>query len=207
MASLEDLTVPELLERAKTLESEKATFQRVMQDPSVRETFQGALKKLNPNLSIPEFDAKQSFRDEIKTEREARVKLENKILEDGIRADLEKKRAKVIKDYDLTEADLLEVEKIMTREVDPIPNYNAAAQVFKASKISATPTPASWQPPSTYQLMEGKTDPWAAGLMDNAPTGGGTKAKLDRIMMKQAGEAMAEIMGGKVPGLGSAKAN
>lgn len=196
MASLEDMTVDQLLAHAKGLESQKTQFQTLMQDPTVRETFQRALKKQNPSISIPEFDAKESFRDEIKTEREARLKLERQIQEDGIRARLEKQRADIKSEFKLSDEEVLEVEKLMTLEQDPIPSYKGAAQVFCAMRESAKPTPAIYSAP-TYDMPE--KDVWGKGL--------GNKSALDKIAMNQAFEAWNEIASGKVPGLGAGRAN
>jgi hypothetical protein len=194
MASLEDMTVDQLLAHAKRLEAEKSTFQAIVQDPAIRESFQRGLKKLNPSLAIPELDAKDAVRDEIKTEREARIKLENDIRERDIRARLEKQRADIKSEFKLSDEEVLEVEKLMTREADPIPSYRSAAQVFRAMSESAKPTPAIYSAP-TYDMPE--KDVWGKGL--------GNKSALDKIAMNQAFEAWNEIASGKVPGLGAAK--
>jgi hypothetical protein len=68
--------------------------------------------------------------------------------------------------------------------------------VYLASRVSATPTPASFQPP-TYQMPE--KDVWAKGI--------GSPANLNRIAMDEAYKAYGEIFSGKVPGLGGAKLN
>lgn len=206
MPTLEDLSVDQLLAHARVTESSHTLLQSLTSNPETREIIQRAMKKINPKLSIPEIDAKDAVRDEIKTEREARIALENRIREEEIRRRLTDQRKAVIAEHGLTDADMLEVEKLMTREVDPIPTYNGAALVYKASKISATPTPSVFVPPN-FTLTEGKDDPWAQGMVGNAPGGGGTKSRLDRIGMSEAYKAMNDIFGGKVPGLGSAKAN
>jgi len=194
VASLEDMTVDQLLAHAKGLETQKNTFQQLMQDPGIRETVQRGLKKLNPSLSIPELDARDSVREEIKTEREARIKLENDIRERDIRARLEKQRADIKSEFKLSDEEVLEVEKLMTREADPIPSYRSAAQVFRAMSQSAKPTPAIYSAP-TYDMPE--KDIWGKGL--------GNKNALDKIAMTQAFDAWNEIASGKVPGLGAAK--
>jgi hypothetical protein len=204
--SLEDMTVDELLAHAKAMQPFANTFTSLTSNPETRETIQRAMKKINPKLSIPEIDAKDSVRDEIKAERDARLKLEERIQTDEIKRSIEARKAKATRDYGLTEADLIEVEKLMLDPENPIPTYDAAARVFKASKVSATPTPSTLIPP-VYTLSEGKDDPFAKGMFGNAPGGGGAKARLDHAGMNAAFEAMNEIMGGKVPGLGSAKAN
>jgi hypothetical protein len=206
MPTLEDLTVDQLLAHAKAIEPQANILRALTSDPATREAVQRLIKQKYPQTSIPEIDAKDAVRDEIKAEREARLKLEERIQTDEIKRNIEARKAKATKDYGLTEADLIEVEKLMLDADNPIPTYDAAARVYKASKISATPTPAVFVPP-TYSLTEGKDDPWAQGMKGNAPGGGGTKARLDRIGMNAAYEAMNEIFSGKVPGLGSARQN
>lgn len=200
--SLEDLTVDQLLAHAKSLEPQANLLKALNTDPATREAMQRLIKQKFPATSLPELEAKDAVRAEIKTERDARIALENKIREDEIRRRLTDQRKQVMSDHSLSEADMIEVEKMMTREVDPIPTYNGAALVYKASKVSATPTPAFIAP--TFEMPDKEV--WAGGMMSNAPGGGGTKARLDRIGMNQAYEAMNEIFGGKVPGLGSNKA-
>jgi len=184
--SLEDLTVDELLAHAKRLEPAANLFQALQSDPGTRETLQRAIKKIAPQTSIPEIDARDAVSAEIKTERDARLALEQKIMERDIRDRLEKQRASIISKHSLSEADMAEVEKLMTREVDPIPTYEGAALVYKASKQSATPTPASFQRP-VFEMPE--KDVWGAGI--------GNKAKLDRIGLNEAYKAMEELGLGK----------
>jgi hypothetical protein len=200
--SLEDLTVDQLLAHAKSLEPQANLLKALNTDPATREAMQRLIKQKFPATSLPELEAKDAVRAEIKTERDARIALENKIREDEIRRRLTDQRKAIMDKHDLTEADVLEVEKLMTREVDPIPTYEGAALVYKASKVSATPTRAFIAP--TFEMPDKEV--WAGGMMSNAPGGGGTKARLDRIGMNQAYEAMNELFGGKVPGLGSNKA-
>jgi hypothetical protein len=201
--SLEDMTVDQLLAHAKGLEPQANLLKALTADPATREAMQRLIKQKFPSTSIPEIDAKDSVRAEIKTERDARIALENKIREDEIRRRLTDQRKAVMSEHNLTEADMLEVEKLMTREVDSIPTYNGAALVYKASRQSALPTPSTFVPP-TFEMPD--KDTWAGGMMSNAPGGGGTKARLDRIGMNEAYKAMNELFGGKVPGLGSNKA-
>jgi hypothetical protein len=197
MPSLEDLTVDQLLAHAKQLESKASFFDAVTKNPETRETVLRALKKAQPSLPIPEIDAKDAVRAEIETERQARLKLEERIQTDEIRRSIEARKAKAVKDYGLTEADVIAVEKLMVEGESPIPTYDAAARVHLASKQSATPTPAVWQAPSIYEMPE--KDIWGAGI--------GNKAKLDRIAMSEASKAMNELFSGKVPGMGSSRAN
>jgi hypothetical protein len=196
MPTLEDLPIEQLLAHAKATESSHTLLRSLTSNPETRESLQRLIKKVQPNLSIPEIDAKDSVREEIKTEREARLALEQKILERDVRDRLEKQKLAVKRDFNLTDDDLLEVEKLMVRAEDPIPTYRGAAQVFAASRQSALPTPASYQRP-TFQMPEKEV--WAGGI--------GSPAKLNKIAMDEAYNAMGEIMSGKVAGVGPARAN
>lgn len=194
--SLEDFTVDELRAAAQQWQGSHQIITALAQNPATREVMQRAIKTVAPNVPIPEFDAKESIRAEIKAERDERIKLEQKILERDVRERLEKQRAGVIRAHNLTEADVLEVEKLMVDPENPIPTYDAAARVYKASRTPSTPTPASFVPP-TFSMPE--KDVWGKGI--------GNKAALDRIATDQAYEAWSELMSGKVAGAGSARVN
>jgi hypothetical protein len=194
--SLEDYTVDELLAHAKTTESSHSLLQSLTANPETREMIQRAIKKVNPKISIPEIDSRDTVLAAVATEREERLKLERRIQEDEIRRRLETNRADIMARHKLSKDDMLEVEKLMTRDTDPIPSYEGAALVYKASRQSATPTPATYMPP-TYEMPE--KDIWGKGI--------GNRAALDKIAINEAFGAWNEIMSGKVPGLGGAKLN
>jgi hypothetical protein len=191
--SLEDLTTDQLIARARETEASHNLLQSLMKDPASREILQRQLKKANPTLSIPEIDTKDALLAELQEERKARLKLEEDVRKDQIRARLEREKANARDKYKLTDAEMLEVEKLMTAEQDPIPTYEAAARVFAASKQTATPTPRTFNAP-TFEMPE--KDVWAAGI--------GNKARLDKIAMDEAFRALNDIHAGKVPGLGPA---
>jgi hypothetical protein len=197
MPSLEDMTVEQLLAHAKSTESSHTLLQSLTQNPETREGIQRLLKKANPKLVIPEIDAADRVMGSVKELREDNEKLRREIQEKEIRRDIESRKAKVMSDYSLTEADMSGVEKLMLDAENPIPTYDAAARVYLASKQSATPTPAQWTAPTTYEMPE--KDVWGPGI--------GNKAKLDRIAMNEAFKAASEVFSGKVPGLGGARAN
>lgn len=194
--SLEDLTTDQLLAHARVTDGSHRLLNQLLSDPASREMVQRQLKKANPALVIPEIDAKDSVLAELGVERAARQKLEGEILQDKVRARLEGQRAAVKTKYQLSDADMIEVEKLMTDAENPIPTYDAAARVHKASKASATPTFASIAPP-TFDMPE--TDVWGKGI--------GNKAALDKIAMNEAYAALNDIRSGKVAGLGPASAN
>jgi hypothetical protein len=193
--SLEDLTTDQLLAHARNLQGSHNLLQTLLNDPAARETVQRHLKKLQPTLSIPEIDAKDAVLSELKAEREARQALERSIMEGQVRDRLEKARSAAKTRYGLDEADMVEVEKLMTDAENPIPTYDAAARVHKASKSTATPTPSALSAP-TFDMPE--KDVWGKGI--------GNKAMLDKIAVNEAFAALNDIRAGKVAGLGPARA-
>jgi hypothetical protein len=142
--TLEDLTVDELLAYAKSAQPAAELVSAMAKDPALREAWQGLVKKARPDLSIPEYDAKQSVRAEIATEREERQKLERAMMERDARDNVKERRAS-IKEVNWT--------------------HDAAARVYLASRQSATPTPATFAPP-TYDMPE--KDVWGKGLGNKA---------------------------------------
>jgi hypothetical protein len=196
VASLEDLTTDQLLARAKELESSASLLHSLTRNPETRETIQRAIKKINPNLSIPEIDAKDAVLAVVSASEKRVEKLENDIRERDIRERLEKQRAGLMVRYNLSESDMLAVEALMVDKDNPIPSYDAAARVYVASKQSAVPTPSAFSPPTVYEMPEKET--WAGGIAN--------PAKLNHIAMNEASRAMSEIMGGKVAGLGPNRA-
>jgi hypothetical protein len=194
--SLEDMTVPELLEHAKGLQSRASFFDTVTKNPETRETVLRALKKAAPSLPIPEIDAADRVAAMVGEERKARIALEERLTKEAAERTIAERKQKAINDYKLTPADVEAIEKQMLEE-NGILNYDAAARVHVASKQSATPTPASWQAPTRYEMPEKEI--WAGGI--------GNPARLTRIAMEEASKAMNEMLSGKVAGLGSARAN
>jgi hypothetical protein len=195
VSGLEDLTTDQLLAHARALEGKAALLDGLSGNPETRETIQRAIKKLNPKLSIPEIDAADRVRAEMEPDRKRLLALEESIQKDQILARLEKNRATIKTKYNLSDADVLEVEKLMVSETDPIPSYDAAARVFVASRQSAVPTPASFSPP-TFEMPE--KDKWGKGI--------GNAAQLNKIAMDEAFSAFNEVFSGKVAGLGPHRA-
>lgn len=187
--SLEDLTVDQLLAHAKSLETPANAFKNLTSNPKTRETILRAMKDLNPNLVLPELDAKDQVREEIKAEREERLKLERQMMERDARDNVRERRASIKSKYSLTDADVEAVEKMMVDDKEVNWTHDAAARVYLASKTSATPTPAQWTAPTSFEMPE--KDVWGAGI--------GNKPKLDKIALTEAFKAAGEIFN-KQPG-------
>src|SRR5437879_436994 len=103
--SLESMTTEQLQESTRLLHT-------LLNSPDTREDTLRLIKKKN-NVPIPELDAKDAVLAEVAKEREARVKLEAQLQERDILARIEKERDKVKQSYQLTDADVAEVEKLM----------------------------------------------------------------------------------------------
>jgi len=196
MPNLEDLTVDQLLAHAKGTEGDAALLRQLAKNPETREIMQAAIKKMAPATSIPEYDAKQQVRAEINAEREERLKLERKIMERDARDNVRERRQAIKDKYRLSDTDVTAVEQMMVDDKEVNWTHDAAARVYLASRQSPTPTPSTFSPP-TYDMPE--KDVWGKGL--------GNRAALDKIAMNQAFEAWNEISSGKVPGLGTGRAN
>jgi hypothetical protein len=194
--SLEDMTVDELLAHARQTESQASLLQTLTKNPDTRETIQRAIKKLNPNLSIPEIDAKDAVRAEIATERDERLKLERQILERDARDNVRERRTAIREKYKLTDTDVTAIEAMMVEDKEVNWTHDAAARVYLASRKSAEPTPSIYSAP-TFDMPE--KDVWAPGI--------GSPAKLNKIALEQAAAAWNELAGGKVAGLGGARLN
>ena len=154
-------------------------------DPSTRENFLGLVKKGNPNLAIPEIDAKNEVLAQLQEERKAREALELKIQEREIRESIERKKAEVQSKFSFSQSDMDEIEKIMLDE--QIPNYETAAKYLKASRSVAE---RSYNPAtSASQVKLPDSDVWAKGF--------GNQTALNNIAREQAYQAMNEILGSK----------
>jgi hypothetical protein len=183
--SLEDLTPDQLMAYARQAQSSHELFTTLTKNPETRETMQRAIKKLNPNVSIPEIDAADRVMSKVNELAADNVKLRNEMQERDIRARIEAEKAAVRTKYNLTAEDFTGVEALMIDKDNPIPTYDGAARVFLASKQSAVPTSSQFQPP-TYEMPE--KDVWGAGI--------GNPGKLNSIAMTEAYKAWNEVSSG-----------
>lgn len=185
MPSLEELTVPELLAETKRLQESSRLFNTLLGDPSTREDALRLVKRVDPKRPIPELDTKLAAEASLATERAEREKLETRVREGEIRERIRNERERVMRDHDLSESEVLEVEKLMVDEKAPIPHYDAAAKVFKASRSQATPTSAQLVP-KLYDMPEKGV--WGAGV--------GSRMGLDKVFKEQAYAALNDVRKG-----------
>lgn len=187
MASLEDLTANELLAHAKRLEEGNRLYGPLMNDPETRGEMLRLIKKKNPGMPIPEIDAQDAASRLVASERAEREKLQSELRDEKLHRQLRESRERVKNEYDFTDADLLEVEKLMTDEKAPIPHWDAAAKVYRASRAQATPTAQALEAP-VYEMPS--KDKWGHGI--------GRPAELNKIAMKEAVAAFNDISSGRV---------
>jgi hypothetical protein len=184
--SLEDMSPNELVAHSTALEQQTTFYNQLLNDPSTRSEMLKLLKKKNPTMPIPEIDGPAQFEDQLAKEAAERQKLEDRVRDQEIRERISKERIRVMREHGLDEADMIEVEKIMVDKDAPIPHYDAAAKVFKASRVQATPTSHTLTP-RTFDMPT--KDVWGPGV--------GNKAQLNKIATAEAYKAMNEITGGK----------
>lgn len=176
-ASLENFTQAQLEESTRL-------FQTLLGSKDTRETMLRAIKKTT-GQSIPEIDARDAVMGEVEKERGERLKLEARLQERDIMDRIKEERAKVKRDHSLNDEDVKAVEALMIDKDAPIPNYAAAAKVYKASKQIAQPTTHQLQP-KTWDMPE--KDVWAPGI--------GNRQALNKIATEQAYIALNEFRSG-----------
>jgi len=173
--SIEGLTVDQVYGLAQLTHT-------LANDPRTRESFLSLVKQGNPNISIPEIDAKNQVLAQLEQERQARVALEARIQEKEIRENLERKKADVQSRFKFSTEDMASVEKIMLDE--QIPSYETAAKYFQASRQVAA---ASFNPSSmeSHQVSLPDASVWKNGF--------GNQAALNKIAQDEAYKALNEI--------------
>lgn len=185
MASLEDLSVDQLLSRAKATEVSDQLLGRLVSDPSTREQTLRALKRINPGIPIPEIDAKDAVLGQLGGTDKRVEALEAKLQEQEIRERIRSNRDAIRNKHNLSDADIEAVEAIMVDKDAPIPNYEAAVKVYKASRTAALPSSSSFASP-VFEMPA--FDTWKNGI--NNP------GQLDKIAMAEAYKAMEEVRNG-----------
>lgn len=181
MPSLEDLSHEDLLKHTQALKASDDLFKTLLTSPDTRERTLRLMKEKNPNLVMPEIDASDRVMKAVEGEAKKREELEAKIMERDIKERIEKERARVKSTYKLSDADVLEVEKLMTDKDNPIPNYDGAARVYKAARTPSEPTPMQIGAP-TYDMPDGKV--WAPGI--------GNMQRLNKIFLEEATRVVNE---------------
>lgn len=184
--TLEEMSVNELVDEHRKALEKNRLFDTLMSDPDTRREALGLIKKKNPAMPIPELDAAERSEAALAVERERATKAEERIRNLEIGARLDKERERVMKQYGLSDAGLMEVEKLMTDKDAPIPHYDAAAKVYLASQRQAEPS-SSTLAVQTFDMPDKST--WGRGV--------GNKMSLDKVFREKAYEAVNAVRSGK----------
>jgi len=191
MPSLEDLSIDQLLARAKHTEQSDALVRALAANPQTRTGLQRLIKQHNPKTIIPELDAADAVRGEVAGANERIAALENAFLENGVRDRLTRQRGDIQAKYGFTDADMNALESMMT-DPDPekrIPGYETAARVYKAERQPSIPTTSAVARPG---LAMPSVDIWGSAI--------GNRDVLNRTAMDLAFQASNEFrQGGGVP--------
>lgn len=180
--SLEDLTPVELLAQHRAALEKNKLFDTLMSDPDTRNEALKLIKRRNPTMPIPELDVNAAAEKALAAERAEREKLEARMRDSEFRERLRGERERLKRENDFSDADLVAIEALMTDEKAPIPHFDAAAKVFKASRVQARPT-SSQLAVKTFDMPD-KTV-WAAGV--------GNKMALDKAFREQSYAAVNEV--------------
>lgn len=186
--SLEDYTPSELITAHRAALEKTKLWDTLISDPQTRPQALALVKQKNPTMVIPELDAKQANDAALAAERTEREKLAIEVRDLKINARLEAERKRVMKDHGLDEGQLLEVEKLMVDEAAPIPHYDAAAKVYKASQVQARPSSSQLQV-KTWDMPEKSV--WGPGV--------GNRMALDKAFTTAAYEAVNLVRAGGKP--------
>jgi hypothetical protein len=147
------------------------------------------VKKAEPSRIIPELDTQDAVDKRLEALAEKNAELERRLRANEIKDQIKSDRERVQTKYSLTDTDMIEVQKLMTDEKEPIPYWDRAAQYYVQLKRVAEPTPGTVEPP-VFEMPD--KDVWSGGV--------GNQAELNKIALKQAFEAFNEIRSGKVAG-------
>lgn len=104
----------------------------LVNDPETRGAYFALMKKKNPGIAIPEVDVRTQMEALVAQEREKREKLEQDIKDERTRNQVREARANALKTTGLTDADMPEIEKVMTEQ--GILNHETAARYVKQSR-------------------------------------------------------------------------
>jgi len=139
--SLENMTEQELAQRV----AESAQYRALLSDSNFRGQVHAELKRLNPKLPIPEYDAKQELLAANKALTDQLETLAGKFKTMETSAAIAAARDQIKAAHKLTDAEVVEVEKLMVDPAIAAGTHAAAAEIYRARKNAAlaVPTPAS----------------------------------------------------------------
>lgn len=136
-----------------------AIAQQMSEDPSTRGEFLSLLKKIKPDLPVPELEVKKYAESVVSETRQELEAVKAKLREKEALEELDSRRKALLKKGLVkSESDIQEVEKVMLDE--GITNHESGAKYWAWMKQSAEPTPVGYNPglmssnPSINQFMK-----------------------------------------------------
>jgi hypothetical protein len=186
--SLEDLTVDQLLATAQQALPSHQLLSALANNPATRAETLRLVKRINPNLAIPELDAKADVESQIEALKQQILERDNQARERDAMLEVERQRDAVRKQYGFSDEDIGEMEKLMIEE--GIARHATAAKLYAASKQAAIPTASEASAP-VFDLPN--KDIWGAGV--------GNNAKLNKIATEEAFRALNDIKAGRIAGV------
>ena len=133
------------------------------ENPATRKEVLRLTKKVRPDVPIPELDIEDATTHAVSAANRRVEELEAKLRDRDALEELEKRRAKVLKNGLASEADIPEIEKVMLEK--GITNHEAAAEYWQWMKQSAAPTPSGYNPNAMSKftnLKDFRTNPVGA---------------------------------------------
>lgn len=118
-------------------------------DPDVRAAMEEAIAKAHPQARIPSRELRLQAQAELEAIRKERTEFQKELADQKQRSLLESERAKIRETHGLGDADIPEVEKIMTEEF--VGSHKAAAELYQQRRRSAQEVAA---PRSIYSTMD-----------------------------------------------------
>lgn len=136
-------------------------------DQKTRKPFLNLFKSANPHVPVPEIEEPARVEAIIAEEAKARAAFEQRIEQRFAQEDLTKTKRSVADRFQLSDADLTAMEKMMTEKKLPA-DYAWAAQLYRQQTETATPTNYGPGGAGRYDLESNiAADKSYEGLMDN----------------------------------------
>lgn len=186
--SLEDLTVDQLLAGYQQALPSHQLLQQLANHPETRTETLKLVKKIAPNLVIPELDAKADVEGQIEALKQQILERDNKQRERDAIDEIQSHRRAIKQQYGYADTDITEIEKLMVEE--GITKHATAAKLYAASKQAAIPNSAEIAPP-VFDMPN--KDVWGGGI--NNPN------KLNKIATEEAYRALHDIKAGRIAGV------
>lgn len=159
-------------------------------NPKTRKPFLGLLKDTNPDQVIPELDTDAKIDAALKTEREAREKLEQSLKDERFAAALASQKNDAKSKFGLSDDDMGKMEEMMKKGELPA-DYRFAPQLYKMQTETAAPTNYGTGGYGPLDLNRAVQDKGFEGLMEDPDNWSRTTAHSMVDDMQKKGRAPA----------------